>query len=506
MASGLIVLGNQLFDPSLLKASKIDDAFMREDVELCTYFKFHKLKIFFFLAAMRTYAEELKAAGLTVSYQELAKSSLPYEEHLKVWLKKKSIKTLFCYEIEDKFFEKRIIAAVESSGAKLEFLVSPMFLTSRPQFKTYLGKGKRPFMKTFYESQRKRLKVLVDKNDEPTGGQWSFDEMNRKPLPKNVQPPEPSMVRPSKFAVKSDLYKNVTEVCSVHFADHPGQLSKIWLPVDRAGARAWLKEFVERRLAEFGPYEDALTERSDFVFHSALTPFLNTGLLTPADVIETVLQEAKKSKIEVASVEGFVRQVIGWREFIRGIYQNYSEVQDTTNFWGHHRKLNERWYNASTGVAPLDYVIDKANRTGYAHHIDRLMVVGNLMLLLEVDPHEAHRWFMEMFVDSSDWVMGPNVYGMGIFSDGVIFATMPYICGSNYYRKMGGFSKGDWCDAVDGLYWSFIDKHQKFFMKNPRLSMMARSVQKMDVGRKTAIYAAADDLRKKLTVKASSRT
>jgi deoxyribodipyrimidine photolyase-related protein len=500
--TGLIILGNQLFDPTLLGGQRADCVFMREDLELCTYFKFHKLKIFFFLAAMRSFAEELREFGLPLEYQELEPDSRPYEEHLRDWIEKEGLKKVICYEIEDKFFEMRIAEALESTGAQLEFLPSPMFLTGREEFKTYLSKGKRPFMKTFYESQRRRLKILVDKDEQPTGGQWSFDEMNRKPLPKNVQPPEPSRPRLSDFAIQTDLVGKLNAVCTKHFSHHPGALDNIWMPFDRKGARAWLAEFVEWRLADFGPYEDALTERSDFVFHSALTPLLNTGLLTPNGVIEAVLQEAKNKKIEIASVEGFVRQVIGWREFIRGIYQNFSEKQETTNFWGHKRKLNQRWYQASTGVPPLDAVIEKTNRLGYAHHIERLMVVGNLMLLLEVDPHEAHRWFMEMYVDSSDWVMGPNVYGMGLFSDGGIFATKPYICGSNYYRKMGGYSKGDWCDGVDGLYWSFVEKHRAFFLKNPRLSMMVRSVEKMDSGRKSLIYAAADDLREKLTVQA----
>lgn len=473
---------------------------MREDFELCTYFKFHKLKIHFFLSAMRTYAAELKHSGATVTYQELEPGPLPYEAHLKLWLKKKSITKLLCYEIEDKFFETRIADAVKDAGAEIEILPSPMFLTTRAEFKIYLSKNKRPFMHKFYEMQRKRLKILVDENGQPDGGQWSFDEMNRKPVPKSLQLPETIMPKRSGSATGAALKKNVTAICVKHFADHPGQLSNIWLPTDRAGAHAWLVEFVANRLNNFGPYEDALTERSDIVFHSALTPFLNSGLLTPEDVVNTVLKEARKRKIEMSSIEGFVRQVIGWREFVRGIYQNYSEIQDTKNFWGHHRKLNDHWYHATTGVPPLDFVIDKADRLGYAHHIERLMVVGNLMLLLEVDPQEAHRWFMEMFVDSSDWVMGPNVYGMGIFSDGGIFATKPYICGSNYYRKMGGYAKGEWCDAVDGLYWGFVEKNEKFFLKNPRLSMTVRAVQKMDAGRKRTIYAAADELRQKLTI------
>ena len=199
------------------------------------------------------------------------------------------------------------------------------------------------------------------------------------------------------------------------------------------------------------------------------------------------------------SCEGFIRQVIGWREFIRGIYQNFSEQQEESNFFQHKRKLNELWYNGKSGVAPLDDVIKKVLRFGYAHHIERLMVVGSLMVLLEVDPTEAHRWFMEMFIDSSDWVMGPNVFGMALFSDGGVFATKPYICGSNYFRKMGGYKDGDWQEGVDGLYWSFIEKHKRFFLKNPRLSMMVRSLEKMPTEKKRKIFGKAEELRSRLT-------
>ncbi|RYZ70629.1 MAG: cryptochrome/photolyase family protein, partial [Proteobacteria bacterium] len=291
----------------------------------------------------------------------------------------------------------------------------------------------------------------------------------------------------------------VRTICEKHFADHPGNLESVWFATTRAGALEWLEKFFEERFANFGPYEDAIATHSTFVFHSVLTPYLNTGLLTPDVVIQKAIAFANKRKLNISSVEGFVRQIIGWREFVRGIYQNFSEKQDTTNFFKHKRKLKPCWYDGTTGVEPLDLVIQKASEFGYAHHIERLMVVGNLMLLCEVDPHEAHAWFMEMFIDSSDWVMGPNVYGMGIFSDGGVFATKPYICGSNYYRKMGGFKAGDWCDAVDGLYWGFIEKHKDFFSTNPRLSMMVSTVERMDEEKKTRIYAAAKKLKAQIT-------
>ena len=175
--------------------------------------------------------------------------------------------------------------------------------------------------------------------------------------------------------------------------------------------------------------------------------------------------------IPMNSLEGYVRQVIGWREFIRGIYHNFDEVQSKSNFWNHKRKLNENWYTGNTGIPPLDDAIKKANRFGYCHHIERLMIISNIMLLSQIHPQEVFKWFMEMFVDSSDWVMGPNVYGMAQFSDGGIFATKPYICGSNYLLKMSNYKKGDWCNEVDGLYWGFINNNRDFFAKNPRMSL-----------------------------------
>lgn len=282
------------------------------------------------------------------------------------------------------------------------------------------------------------------------------------------------------------------------FADHPGDADDFWLPVTRQGAKDWLERFLKERLYEFGPYEDAIPSHSETLYHSVLTPFLNTGLLTPRYVIHQTLKYHEHHNIPLTSLEGFIRQIIGWREFIRGIYQNFSEVEESTNFWQHRKKLTEAWYKGDTGVPALDRAIQRANKRAYGHHIERLMVVGNLMLLLEVDPKEAHRWFMEMFLDSSDWVMGPNVYGMALFSDGGVFATKPYICGSNYLRKMSGDPAGDWCEEVDGLYWSFIRKHRNYFSKNPRLAMMSRAAEKISTEKWHVLEAGAKRLRDRL--------
>ena len=260
----------------------------------------------------------------------------------------------------------------------------------------------------------------------------------------------------------------------------------------------WLDDFIDSRLQEFGPYEDAMSTRSATVFHSLLSPVMNLGLVTPAEIIERVLERAEDAPLQ--SLEGFVRQVIGWREFIRGVYREYSEKQETSNFWDHQREFTAAWYEGTTGIPPLDDTIRTAQRLGWTHHIPRLMVAANLMTLCEIRPAAAHRWFMEMYVDSSEWVMGPNVYGMGLFSDGGIFATKPYICGSNYLLKMSDYRKGPWCDIVDGLYWRFIDRHREFFAGNPRLALMPRALDRLKAERRELIFEAAENFLTDFTV------
>ncbi|MBC7658274.1 MAG: cryptochrome/photolyase family protein [Chitinophagaceae bacterium] len=494
----LLILGDQLFSPAALsflkpgvKSSKV---FMREDRGLATHYRYHKHKLILFFTAMRDYADELTAAGYSVHYEKLGDKPGSYEESFEAFIVQNAIQSLEYFEIQDAFFESRIHSLIARLGLAAQSTDSPMFLTSRPMFKAYLDSGRTPFMKTFYESQRRRLKVLVDEDGKPEGGRWSFDEDNRLKLPADLIPPHPP--KPPRSRHLADVMKLIDE----HFADHPGESKNFWLPTNRKGARLWLDDFVQHRLKNFGPYEDALPVHSPFVFHSILTPFLNTGLLTPAEVIKAAIAGAAVEDVPLNSLEGFIRQICGWREFVRGIYQNFRIRQETTNFWDHRRKLSRHWYEGTTGVEPLDLTIQKCRQFGYAHHIERLMVVGSLMLLLEVDPHEAHRWFMEMFIDSADWVMGPNVYGMALFSDGGIFATKPYICGSNYYRKMGPFKGGEWQDGVDGLYWGFISKNRGFFAKNPRMAFILGSLNKMKPERLMTLHAAAESLRERLTI------
>ena len=254
-------------------------------------------------------------------------------------------------------------------------------------------------------------------------------------------------------------------------------------PVSRADAQDWLQRFLNERLENFGVYEDAMLREESVLYHSVLSPLLNVGLLLPQDVLDQTLIAASNRSIPLNSLEGFVRQLIGWREFVRQVYVRAGRQQRTKNYWGFTRKIPRSFWEGTTGLHPFDTVVQRVLRTGYCHHIERLMVVGNLMLLCEFDPDEVYRWFMELFIDSYDWVMVPNVYGMSQFADGGMMTTKPYISGSNYLMKMGNWEKGDWQPVWDGLFWRFMHVHRDFFLQNPRLGMLVGTFDKMPAER-----------------------
>ncbi|MES1262799.1 MAG: cryptochrome/photolyase family protein, partial [Peristeroidobacter soli] len=326
---GLLVLGNQLFPPGLLRQNTHLPVFMAEDRGLCTHVRHHRQKIVLFFAAMRAYRDELALRGFDVHYETLQGD---YETRLLAWMRSRKLNALRLWEIEDKFFEKRIREFAAAHGFDLEFLPSPMFLTTRAEFREWRA-GRRLHMADFYRWQRLRLGVLVDSRGRPLGRRWSFDEENRKRLPRTVAIP---LLRP---AAPTGHVRDAIEIVRREFGAHPGELDahEWWLPTTRAQALAHLEDFLEHRLESFGPYEDALSDRDPFLFHSALTPALNLGLITPREVLDHTLQAAERRRVPIESVEGFVRQIIGWREFIRGVYQECSEQQEQANYFGHHR-------------------------------------------------------------------------------------------------------------------------------------------------------------------------
>ena len=479
-----IVLGNQLFDPRHLKEFKDYKIFMAEDLSLCTYEKHHKLKILHFLSSMRSYSDLLRDKGFEVDYYDCKnKFSSQYEYKLEKSIKKNKSRKVLSFEIEDKPFEKKINKFIKYAGLERVIVTSPMFLNTKDEFKKYLDNKKKPLMANYYKMSRIKFNLLV-KDEKPVGGKWSFDKDNRKKLPQTVKLPKRLIASETKHT------KVLKKFVEVTFKNHPGNTNNFWLPTTHKEASMWLDNFIKEKLNLFGDYEDAVSQRDNVLFHSALSPLINTGLITPRQIVDE-LRKLKK-KVNLNSLEGYIRQVIGWREFMRGIYQNYSEEMEKRNFFKHKRKLKKEWYSGETGIPPLDHSINNALKYGWTHHIERLMILSSLMNLCEIEPKEVYKWFMEMFVDSSEWVMVPNVYGMGLFSDGGIFATKPYICGSSYYLKMMDFKKGEWCETVDGLYWRFINKNRKFFSSNPRLNMMVSVYDKMKNERKKKILSKAE--------------
>ena len=262
-----------------------------------------------------------------------------------------------------------------------------------------------------------------------------------------------------------------------------------------------MDEFLKNRFEKFGVYEDAIVTKELVLYHSVLSPMLNIGLLSPHQIIEKALKIGEEKNIPLNSLEGFVRQIMGWREFIKIVYEREGTKQRTTNYWKFTRKIPASFWTGHTGIPPIDLTIQKILKTGYCHHIERLMVLGNFMLLCEFDPNEVYQWFMEMFIDAYDWVMVPNVYGMTQFADGGLMTTKPYISGSNYLMKMSDYEKGEWQGIWDGLFWRFMHEHRSFFLKNPRLGMLVGTFDKMSLEKQTVHLKKANDYLKSLDAK-----
>ena len=442
--------------------------------------RFHRQKILLHRASMKAYAKKLEGLGHEVEYLSYQRSAtvvkILTEQHARL-----GFSEIVLCEPGDFLLEKRLRRFAEESGVKLTLVESPMFLTPRDWAADHFNARKKPFMAAFYEAQRKRMGLLLDEEGRPVGGRWSYDDENRKGMPKKgiVVPAEPIVTR------RAEVVEAAAYVAE-RFADYPGSVGPFAYPVTHEDAAAWLDAFLEWRLAGFGPLEDALSERERVLFHSVLTPMLNIGLLTPQQVVDRTLDHAAEQEVPIASLEGFLRQIVGWREFIFQMYLRHGVEMRTSNFFGHHRDLPPGFWTAKTGVAPIDLVVGRALETGYAHHIERLMVLGNFLMLCEVDPVKVNDWFMELFIDAYDWVMVPNVFAMSQFADGGIFTTKPYFSGSNYLRKMSDYTGGPWEALWDGLFWSFIDRHEDFFRSQHRLGMMVKTLEKMDSKKREA--------------------
>ncbi len=385
----------------------------------------------------------------------------------------KNVKKINYIDPCDNWLNKRLESV--SNLIKINRIESPQFLNSEKENLSFFNPSKKKYFQTsFYKKQRKKTGILMI-GENPIG-KWTYDDENRKKYPKNKLPPIINYPKEnSNYLVEAYSYVNT------HFKNNYGILNAdVNYPSDFNSAKNWLNNFLEERFIEFGDYEDAIVKDETVLNHSLLSPLINSGLLTPTYVINELNEYADKKNTPINSYEGIIRQIIGWREFIRGIYVVKGTEERTMNYWGFTKKMPQAFYNASTDIKPVDDCINKLKKHAYLHHIERLMVIGNFMFLCEIRPDDIYKWFMEFFIDSYDWVMVPNVYGMSQFADGGLMSTKPYISSSNYIMKMSNYKKGEWQKIWDGLYWRFIFKNQTFFKANPRLSMMVRTLNKMN--------------------------
>ncbi len=476
MTECTLIFPHQLFDPhpAIAKGRPVvlvEDGLTFGDPHVGL--SFHQQKIVLHRASMKQYAAVLEKRGYEVLYRNFAKGKT-IEFHLNA-VRRQGFRVFHYCQTVDFLLEKRLKHYAKSPTNSLQAYETPMFLSSEDWLAEQFEGKKRPFMAKFYERQRKRLGVLVHDDGSPVGEKWSFDEDNRRSMPKKglAVPAEPE-------ATASAYTDEAISYTQRHFKDYYGTAEGFAYPVSHAAAERWFENFLEKRFHLFGDYEDAISYRERVLFHGILTPMLNIGLLTPQKVLSRTLGYAKANNTPMNCLEGFVRQIIGWREFIRGAYEHLGVECRNGNFWGFEDKpIPQAFYDGTTGIVPVDVVIRRVLEHGWCHHIERLMILGNFMLLCGFHPNRVYDWFMELFVDAYDWVMVPNVYGMSQFADGGLFTTKPYISGSNYVRKMSDFSKGPWCEVWDGLFWMFIKNHEEFFRKQHRLGMMARQLDKM---------------------------
>ena len=460
-----LIFPHQLFSQGPLLTSSEPFVLIEEHLFFHQY-KFHKTKLCFHRASMKAYEQFLQKQNKTVQYI----SAIDKRSDIRVYIESIATKvdSLTCYYPHDNWLQKRLEQACEKHTITLHYkFETPYFITSSPWSNSFFKSSKQKFHQTtFYKQQRKKHRVLITENNKPEGGKWTFDKENRKPYPKQKQAPSIFFPEKNSFVVEAKIY------VGKHFANNYGEFRSWFYPINFEDSEQWLQQFFEFRFHEFGHFEDAIVEHELILNHSVLSPLLNVGLLTPKQVLSKAIAFANENNVPINSVEGFVRQILGWREFIFGIYEVKGSKERTTNFWKFSKPMPESFYTAATGIAPVDKTIKKVMGSGYCHHIERLMVLSNFMLLCEINPDEIYKWFMELFIDAYDWVMVPNVYGMAQFADGGLMSTKPYISSSNYIRKMSNYKSGNWEQIWDALFWRFMHVHRSFFESNPRLAML----------------------------------
>jgi deoxyribodipyrimidine photolyase-related protein len=474
-SAATIVFPHQLFPhhPALSQGQVV---YLVEEWLFFHQYRFHQQKLLLHRATMRMYADYLIQQGYELRYIPATSAECDLRKLLPT-IALAGIRALHYADVVDDWLRQRLIKGSQQQGIQLQEYRSPNFLEDPAEISEFFDRRKSYKQTDFYIDRRKHRQILLDESGKALGGQWTYDMDNRQKFPKGRSAPAIHLPGLNEYVQEAQVY------VSQHFGDNYGSIEQPFpagfYPTTYAEADAWLTDFLTVRFADFGVYEDALVLEETILHHSVLSPLLNIGLLSPQQIIDQALELV--DRVPLNSLEGFVRQIMGWREFIRITYERRGRSQRTRNYWGFTRQIPESFWNGTTGILPLDTAIKKTLKSGYCHHIERLMVIGNFMVLCEFDPDEVYRWFMEMFVDAYDWVMVPNIYAMSQFADGGGMCTKPYISGSNYLMKMSDYKKGDWQPIWDGLFWRFMNVHRDFFLSNPRLGMLVRTFDKMSI-------------------------
>lgn len=489
----LIILPNQLFQTKIIKniinQYDVDKIVIIEEPRYFTDYKFHKLKLAYHRATMKKYFNKINKI-INTTYVEFNESGSFYK-------KNKKQNFIIINPIDHKLESK-----LKKNFKNHNIIDNPNFLLTISEIKEnkdlfYDNKKNKFSHDKFYKFQRKKLNILMDEG-KPTGGKWSYDNMNREPLKKNVTIPDMPKKINNKYTIEAIKYINK------NFPNNYGSLENFIYPIDRKTSLKWLNNFLECRLKNYGKYQDAVNTEYPFVFHSILSPMMNIGLITDNDVIKVsnAYYLKNKNKIPINSYEGFIRQVIGWRNYVYSVYILKGKQLYKMNHLKHMNKLNNTWWEGNTGIIVLDDIINNIVKYAYSHHIERLMYLGNILLMLMVNPKEVHRIFMEWTIDSYDWVMVPNIMGMSQYSDGGIMMTRPYFASSNYIKKMSNYRKtkdSTWNVEWDSVYYNFINQHLKLLRSNYATSRMVLHWDRKDSKEKTHINKTAKSIISRLT-------
>ena len=503
----VIVFGDQLSENSKAFHGfdvQNDAVLMMEVKEEATYVPQHKIRIALFFAAMRHFANQLKGKGYKVHYSALgdADNLGSLDKEISKWIQKTRPQELIC-SLPGDYRVKEIVERVAAKlNCRLEIRDDNHFLLSPEGFSDFAQGKKSLLLEHFYRHMRRRHRILMD-GKKPVAGKWNFDQENRKSFGKDGPPQikAPRSFRPDEST------KEVLRLVDDRFPDSPGSLAKFDYPVSRKQALEALRDFIEYRLRDFGPYQDAMAQGSPYLYHSRLSCVLNLHLLSPEEVIEAVLQAYENDQAPINSVEGFVRQVLGWREFIRGIYWLKMPEYAQMNELQAELPMPAFMWTAETEMNCIRQCVSQLIAHAYAHHIQRLMIMGLFSLLLGVNPYEVHKWHMSMYVDAIDWVSLPNVLGMSQYADGGFVATKPYAASGNYIQRMSNYCQnclfnprervGERACPFNSLYWDFLSRNRERLEGNHRMRMQYRNLDRIDLSDKGIIRAHANELKRR---------